>query len=149
MSEISSEKPEKQMPVTTEQAHRIMREAINDCAFPVRPGEKMKTWLVRVARSVGLTSNRLYDIYCGETVPRWHEGEAIRLRAAEQKARWGDMARRQSIAELNSDIKRTRDHGDQVEARQMAGRVLGVAREKAEPQGRFVFWLGGQDADLD
>jgi len=89
-----------------------MREAIQDAAFPVGAGEPLKVWLHRVARSVGLTFNRLYDIYCGETIPRWHEGEAIRRKAEQARqrkeilAKWGDITARQELAELRTRLER-------------------------------------------
>ncbi len=100
MSETSSEISERKVPLT---------EAIQDAAFPVGAGEPLKVWLHRVARSVGLTFNRLYDIYCGETIPRWHEGEAIRRKAEEKKkilAKWGDISATKQIAELQVRLER-------------------------------------------
>lgn len=149
MSETSSEKSEKLMPVTVEEAHLKMREAIDECAFPLIPGEKMKTWMPRVARDVKIALNRLYDIYAGETVPRWHEGETIRRQAQIQRERWADMKRRQSLAELKSDIRRTGDHGALLARRATDYRNSDLAREEAERQGRFVFWLGREGSELD
>lgn len=73
------------MSVTAEEAHSIMRAAITDRACPVSAGQPQKVWLRHVARAVGMNFNRLYDIYAGETVPRWHEGETILNKAEERR----------------------------------------------------------------
>ena len=123
MSDIESEKSERKVTITADDTRRIMREAIQDAAFPVGAGEPLKVWLHRVARSVGLTFNRLYDIYCGETIPRWHEGEAIRRKAEEKKkilAKWGEITARQELAELRTRLERLEGNAtDQNERRTM------------------------------
>lgn len=109
MLEKKSENSERAVTVTADDARKVMREAIADCAFPVTAGEPLKVWLDRVARRVGLTFNRLYDIYAGETIPRWHEGATIISRAQEQrrlKARWHDMAATNEMARLEAEQNR-------------------------------------------
>lgn len=115
MSEKKSEISERKVTVTADDARKVMREAIADCAFPVSAGEPLKIWLNRVARGVGLTFNRLYDIYVGETIPRWHEGATILSRAEEKrrlKARWNDMAATNELARLETEQNRLEQHGD-------------------------------------
>jgi hypothetical protein len=108
--EQRSEKPERQkMPVTVNDARQIMRSAISDCAWPADPGQPRKVWLGSVARAVGISFNRLYDIYIGETVPRWHEGATILAKAEEKRrqiARWRDGKAACEIEAIDAEISR-------------------------------------------
>jgi hypothetical protein len=109
VSENCSRNSERTVAITADDARRTMRGFIRDCAQPITAGERDKVWLSRVADLVGITFNRLYDIYNGEAVPRWHEGETLRLRAEERRRMqdtWGDIKARAELAEVIARLER-------------------------------------------
>jgi len=135
--EIKSEIPEHSVTFTADDTRKIMREAVRDCALPAVPGETLKAAMYRAAKRVGIAAGRLYDIYNGEALPRWHEGETIRQRAEERRAiveRWGDLNRRRELAELRARLERLeRDETTSIEGGAMADEpTLGLGRTSSE-----------------
>lgn len=149
MSESYSRNPESQeryVTITADDARKIMRSAIQDAAFPVGAGEPMKAWMARVARAVGLTAARLYDIYIGETIPRWHEGARILAEAAERrriKDLWHDIAARAEISALEVQYERLASNG----AHFIDRRAVASGQAASPDQARFGFCEEAPDLD--
>jgi len=139
--------------LTADDARRTMRDAIKDAAYPVMAGEPLKVWMARVARDVGIALGRLYDIYTGEAVPRWHEGQTIINRAQERReqiARFHDYQRRNRIAALETANERIkRDGTAQVERRAHFGGPPSLDCGEASAEQRSLFELVEASTDLD
>lgn len=106
------------MLVTADDAKLEMRRAILDCAWPASADSRQKIWMPELARKLGLPVGRLYNIFAGETVPKWHEGETILNRARERRkmqARWIDLQAGIQIDALNAEQARIEANvGDQA-----------------------------------
>lgn len=119
MLEKNSKIPElPKMQVTVDEARQTMRKAILDSAWPLSANEKQKVWFPELARKLGITEGRLYDIFSGEIIPKWHEGETILNRARERKkmkARWEDLQAGMQIDALSAEQARIEhDVGDET-----------------------------------
>lgn len=116
------------------------RSLVLDCALPAEPGESRAKALSRAARNSGLTYARIVAFFYGKGNPPDEAREILRqaaeARRREVNERWGDLARRQRIAELQSEIERLqRDEAHQAPHRALGrGSSNGARREAADEE---------------